>query len=71
MLYVYTNPKCTKCDKLKKRYHDEGIEYRERSSDRLSDIPQDYDPIDKEALVILNMQNMELPVVVITKDTKW
>lgn len=59
MKYIYTAPDCPKCESLKKKYKNEGIEFIERKSDR---IKQPEDEIDQEALVQASMQNMELPI---------
>ncbi len=61
MKYIYTSTECPKCDKLKKKYKTDGVQFVERSADR---IKQPEDEIDREALVQASMQNMELPVEV-------
>lgn len=61
MKYIYTAPDCTKCEFLKKKYKTEGIQFVERSADR---IKQPEDKVDQEALIQASMQNMELPVEV-------
>ncbi len=64
MLYIYTNPKCSRCVTLKAKYDASGTKYVERDATRLSLASSDYDNIDKEGLMILQTQNQELPVVV-------
>ena len=61
MKYIYTAEDCPKCESLKKKYKVNGVQYEERSADR---IKQPEDEIDREALVQASMQNMELPVEV-------
>ncbi len=64
MKYVYTSEMCGACIKLKKQYDTESIKYIERDASRLKQPVDNYDDIDKEALVQLMMQNETLPVVV-------
>lgn len=59
--YIYTMENCPNCVKLKEKYKKEGIEFEERSADR---IKVQQDDIDKEALIEASMNNMTLPVVV-------
>lgn len=59
--YIYTAEGCCNCEALKDKYRNEGIEFEERSADRIK-APQDN--VDREALVQASMQNMVLPVEV-------
>lgn len=61
MIYIYTADNCPKCESLKKRYNDAGINFVERSAERIK-LPED--EIDREAIVQASMNNMELPVEV-------
>ncbi len=61
MLYIYTADDCPKCVALKAEYTQKGIEFQERSADRLKK-PEDL--IDQEGLVEASFNNMTLPVVV-------
>ena len=64
MKYIYTNKMCGACIELKKKYDTMGIEYVERDADRLKNIGDDTDAIDREALAQLAMQDNVLPVEV-------
>ena len=55
MKYIYTSENCPKCDKLKKKYKSDGVQFVERNADR---IKQPDDEVDREALVQASMQNM-------------
>ncbi len=66
MKYIYTQPNCPKCYDLKAGYDVQGIQYIERSSDRLKTPAADRDTIDVDAFVQLSMQNMRLPVEINT-----
>ena len=65
MIYIYTAECCPKCIELKDKYKAEGIQFEERSADR---IKNPIDLIDKEALIQACMQNNILPVEVNTED---
>ncbi len=62
MKYIYTAEDCPKCETLKEKYKNEGVEYVERDAERLKRPSDDRDDIDVEAFVQLSMQNMVLPV---------
>lgn len=64
MKYLYSLPNCPKCDKLKKEYDKQGIEYIERDGNRLTTPSDDRDDIDVDAFVQLSMANMRFPVEV-------
>lgn len=59
--YLYTVDNCKRCVELKKKFAEEGVEYEERSAERIKR-PEDF--VDSEALVQASLQNMTLPVVV-------
>ena len=62
--YIYTSESCPKCTKQKSDWDKAAVRYVERSSDRLKGGHADFDDIDQDALVQLQMQNMKLPVIV-------
>jgi glutaredoxin len=64
MKYMYTADMCSACEKLKKEYREQGIEFVERHASRLKTPGNDRDDIDLDAFVQLTMNNMQLPVVV-------
>ena len=64
MKYIYTNDNCPKCVNQKEKWHRNKVDYVERSADRLKGGHADFDDIDQDALVQLNMQNLKLPVVI-------
>lgn len=64
MKYIYTATACPACEKLKREYSEQGIEFIERSGQRLKAPPEDRDDIDVDAFVQLSMNNMVLPVIV-------
>jgi glutaredoxin len=64
MIYLYTAPDCPKCDSRKKDLKANSIEYIERDANRLKRPADDYDDIDKDAIVQLAMQNQILPAEV-------
>jgi len=66
--YIYTMPFCSECIKLKKKYKEEGIDFIERDGSRLKNIPIDVDDIDRQAMVVLSMQNLTFPVEVEVQD---
>jgi hypothetical protein len=53
---------CGACEAIKKKYRDDHIDFTERSGDRLKNDPRIFDDIDKEAFMILQMQNQTFPV---------
>ena len=53
MIYLYTKDMCGACLELKQKYKDEGIEYKERSAERLV---TPVDVIDKEMFLKLAME---------------
>ena len=61
MKYIYTSKDCLKCVLLKAEYVKNNIPFEERDAER---IKNHQDEIDREALVVASMQNMELPVEV-------
>ncbi len=64
MKYIYTKERCSACATLKNMYDAQGVEYEERSADRLKNPGDDVDEIDKMAFTQLAIQNMTLPVEV-------
>lgn len=62
MKYIYSMDMCSACDALKKRYKEGGVEFSERSGERLKLDPRIFDEIDKEAFLTLQMQNLTFPV---------
>jgi glutaredoxin len=62
MKYIFTNDNCPKCIKQKKEWDRDGINYEERSADRIKNPGSD--PVDREALVEASMNNFFLPVIV-------
>lgn len=60
--YIYTSENCPKCHKQIAEWKSQGIQFEERSADRIKILE---DEIDREALIQASMQNMELPVIVI------
>jgi hypothetical protein len=65
MRYVYSKPMCSACDSLKKKYKEGGVEFVERSGERLDLDPRLYDDIDRKAFITLQMQNLTFPVEVV------
>ena len=61
---MYTAKDCGRCLIQKDVFDAAGTTYVERSADRLKGGHADYDDIDQDALVVLNQQNMKLPVIV-------
>ncbi len=62
--YVYSKKMCSACDALKKKLREEGTTFILRDGDRLDLDPRIFDPIDKEAFLQLQMQNLTFPVEV-------
>jgi hypothetical protein len=62
MKYIYSKDMCSACDSLKNKYKEGGVEFVERDGDRLDLDPRLYDDIDREAFLILQMQNLTFPV---------
>lgn len=61
MVYLYGNDDCPKCRVKEKELTETGIAFEKRDSSRIK-APED--DIDREALIVASMQNMELPVVI-------
>jgi hypothetical protein len=61
---IYSMPMCSACEALKQKYVDEHVLFQERNGDRLKNDPRIFDDIDKEAFMVLQMQNQEFPVEV-------
>jgi len=55
-------PMCSACEALKKKYRAEHISFQERRGERLDNDPRIFDEIDKEAFLVLQMQNLTFPV---------
>jgi glutaredoxin len=64
MKYVYTANMCPACEKLKKEYKEQEVEFVERNGNKLKTPGSDRDDIDVDAFAQLAMNNMLLPVVV-------
>ena len=64
MKYIYTAEGCGRCENLKKKYKEQGIEYVERDVSRLKNPIIEYDDIDVDAQAQLAMQSMLLPIEV-------
>jgi glutaredoxin len=64
MIYLYSKPMCGACIAQKKKYDKEGTRYEERDAGRLSSPAEDFDEVDREARVLMAMQNETLPVIV-------
>ena len=62
MIYLYTQPDCPNCIKVKENYKISNIPYVERSALRLKN-PEDY--IDLDALFQASDPSTTLPIVVI------
>ncbi len=60
--YVYSKKMCSACDKLKEKLRANGTTFVERNGDRLDLDPRIFDPIDKEAFLQLQMQNLTFPI---------
>jgi hypothetical protein len=63
-LYIYTMPMCGACEGIKRYWKDFGKDFVERSGERLKNDPRIFDDIDKDAFMILQMQNQTFPVEV-------
>ena len=61
-LYIYSMPMCSACEALKKKYKDKHISFVSRKGDRLENDPRIFDDVDREAFLILQMQNRTFPV---------
>ncbi len=61
MKYLYTAEHCPLCHIRKKDLIKNNIPFEERSAERLNG-GEETDPIDTEAHIQLNMNNMKLPV---------
>lgn len=62
--YVYSKKGCTGCAALEKTLKLGGIPFIRRNGDRLDLDPRIFDPIDKEAFLKLQRQNLTFPVEV-------
>ncbi len=69
--YIYTMEMCPACDKLKKDLKESHTTFQERKADRLHLDPRIFDDIDKEAFLVLQMQNLKFPVRVEIKDSEY
>jgi glutaredoxin len=63
-LYIYTMPMCGACEEIKRYWKDQHKDFIERSGERLKNDPRIFDDIDKDAFMILQMQNQTFPVEV-------
>lgn len=61
-IYIYTMEECPACTNLKQGLKDAHIPYQERKGDRLNLDPRIFDDIDREAFLVLQMQNLKFPV---------
>jgi glutaredoxin len=64
--YIYTKPMCSACEDLKNKYKEGGVAFVVRFAARLSLDERLMDEIDKEAFMVLQMQNLTFPVEVDT-----
>jgi glutaredoxin len=68
MFYIYTEEDCPRCDKQKKEWDDQGVQYEVRPASRLRG-PDQADQIDVDGFVDLCTKNMVLPAIVERDDT--
>ena len=64
MKYIYTTPGCPRCEKLKREYREQGIDFEERDVKQLTPGGNNWDNIDVDGHVQLLMQGNVLPVEV-------
>lgn len=62
--YVYSEKNCIACSALKASLREAGTTFIERNADRLSLDPRIFDPIDEEAFLQLQRQNLTFPIEV-------
>ncbi len=63
--FIFTAEDCPRCEKQKAEWKKNGIEYIERSADRIKNPGVDHDEVDQEGFVSLAQNNMQLPAIVI------